>query len=69
MLKSILVAKNQFLIILYNKTSQTLAIFVDCIKIPSHGKSVFVHLLLKLHIYRYTTNVHGCKKFYKNFTK
>ncbi len=69
MFKSLLAAKDQFLTILHDKTTQTLTVFVDREKIPTHGKPALAHLLLKLHIYRCTADVHGCRKFYEDLTK
>lgn len=69
MFKSLLAAKDQFLTILHDKTAQTLTVFVDREKIQTHGKPALAHLLLKLHIYRCTADVHGCRKFYEDLTK
>lgn len=69
MFKSLLAAKDQFFTILHDKTTQTLTVFVDREKIPTHGKPALAHLLLKLHIYRCTADVHGCRKFYEDLTK
>lgn len=68
MFKSLLAAKDQFLTILHDKTTQTLTVFVDRAKIPTHGKPALAHLLLKLHIYRCTADVHGCRRFYEDLT-
>lgn len=69
MFKSLLATKDQFLRIVHNKTTQILTVFVDREKIPTHGKPALAHLLLILHIYRWTADVHGCRKFYKDLTK
>lgn len=69
MFKSLLAAKDEFLTISHDKTAQTLTVFVDREKIPTHGKPALAHLLLKLHIYRCTADVHGCRKFYEDLTK
>lgn len=69
MFKSLLAAKDQFLTISHDKTSQTLTVFVDRAKIPTHGKPALAHLLLKLHIYRCTADARGCRKFYEDLTK
>lgn len=69
MFKILLAAKDQFLTILHDKATQTLTVFVDREKIPTHGKPALAHLLLKLHIYRCTADVHGCRKFYEDLTK
>lgn len=69
MFKSLLEAKDQFLRILHDKTTRTLTVFVDRAKIPTHGKPALAHLLLKLHIYRCTADVHGCRRFYEDLTK
>ena len=68
MFKSLLAAKDQFLTISHDKTSHTLTVFVDRAKIPTHGKPALAHLLLKLHIYRCTADVHGCRDFYEDLT-
>lgn len=68
MFKSLLAAKDQFLTISHDKTSHTLTVFVDRAKIPTHGKPALAHLLLKLHIYRCTADVHGCREFYEDLT-
>lgn len=69
MFKSLLAAKDEFLTISHDKTTQTLTVFVDREKIPTHGKPALAHLLLKLHIYRCTADVHSCRKFYEDLTK
>lgn len=69
MFKSLLAAKDEFLTISHDKNTQTLTVFVDREKIPTHGKPALAHLLLKLHIYRCTADVHGCRKFYDDLTK
>lgn len=68
MFKSLLAAKDQFLTISHDKTSHTLTVFVDRAKIPTHGKPALAHLLIKLHIYRCTADVHGCREFYEDLT-
>ena len=69
MFKTLLAAKDQFMTISHDKTSHKLTVFVDCAKIPTHGRPALAQLLLKLHIYRCTADVHGCRKFYVDLTK
>ncbi len=69
MFKSLLAAGDQFLTVSHNKTLHTLTVFVDRLKIPTHGKPSLAHLLLKLHIYRCTADVDACRKFYEDLTE
>ena len=69
MFKSLLAAGGGFLRVEHNAVLQKLTVFVDREKIPTHGKPALANLLLKLHIYRCTADVHACRAFYEDLTK
>jgi len=44
-------------------------VFVDWEKIKSYGKPAIRHLLLKLHLFRCTADVEGCRTYYEELTQ
>src|SRR5438874_150143 len=69
MFRSLLAAGDDFMIVNHDMDAKRLLVKVDRSKILSHGRPAIGELLLKLHIYRCTADVDGCKTFYEELTK
>ena len=52
----------------YESTLDTLIISVDRSKIATHAKSAIGNMLLRLHIYRCTTDVQACRSYYEELS-
>ncbi len=68
MLRTLLAAGEDFLTISHETSSDKLTVRVDRTKIATHGRPALSELLLKLHIYRCTADVSGCREFYETLT-
>ena len=49
--------------------TQDLTISVDRSKISSHGRPALSALLMRLHIFRCTADIQGCRQFYERLTE
>ncbi|KAI1802972.1 dipeptidyl peptidase III [Daldinia bambusicola] len=52
----------------YDRATKKLRVWVDRSKIVSHGKKALGEMLLRLHVYRCTANVEGCRKYYEELS-
>ncbi|KAH8813356.1 peptidase family M49-domain-containing protein [Xylogone sp. PMI_703] len=69
MLKCLLNDGGGFLTIECNPAEQKLIVRVDRSKILTHGKPALGGMLLKLHMYRCTADVAGCRSYYENLSR
>ncbi|KAH0544774.1 hypothetical protein FGG08_001141 [Glutinoglossum americanum] len=69
MFRSLLAAGSNLLTVQHSLSAKTLRITLDRTKILSHGRPAIGSLLLKLHIYRCTADIEGCRAFYEELTK
>ncbi|KAI0509555.1 peptidase family M49-domain-containing protein [Xylaria bambusicola] len=52
-----------------HRPSQSLTVRVDRAKIKTHGKPALGKMLLRLHMYRSTADVDGCRAYYEALSK
>ncbi|KAI0199001.1 peptidase family M49-domain-containing protein [Astrocystis sublimbata] len=52
----------------HDLTNKTLTVLVDRSKIVSHGKKALGEMLLRLHIYRCTADLHACRRYYEDLS-
>ena len=69
MLRCLLAAGENFLVIEKDLTLNYLRIRLDRAKILSHGKPAIGDLLLHLHIYRCTADIHACRDYFETLTR
>ena len=69
MFRVLLDAKDSFLTVQHDITTDSLTVHVDRSKILTHGKPALGQLLLKLHIYRCTADVTACRQYFEELTR
>ena len=69
MLKCLLRDGKGFMQIDCNSSDDELQVRVDRSRIISDGKPALAGMLLKLHMYRCTADVQGCRSYYEEFSK
>ncbi|KAI0194109.1 peptidase family M49-domain-containing protein [Xylaria flabelliformis] len=52
----------------HDQIGKKLTVFVDRSKIVSHGKKALGEMLLRLHMYRCTADVQGCRQYYEDLS-
>ncbi|KAF3933402.1 hypothetical protein ABW19_dt0207713 [Dactylella cylindrospora] len=67
-MRILLNAGDNFLTIKEDSTAKTLTVSVDRSKIKSHGSPALSDFLLKLHMFRSTADVKGCREYYEELT-
>ena len=69
MFRALLETGGDFLIIHHDSSRGSLHVSVDESKISTHGKPALEDLALRLHIYRCTADVEGCRLYFEKLTK
>ncbi|KAI1147263.1 peptidase family M49-domain-containing protein [Nemania diffusa] len=69
MLQCLLVDGGGVIAITHDKETQNLTVRVDRSKIVTHGKPALGRMLLRLHMYRCTADVEGCRAYYEALSK
>ena len=69
MFRCLLAVGDNFLTVEHDQIDNSLTVFIDKAKIPTHGKKALRDLLLRLHIYRCTADVKACRAFYDDLTQ
>jgi dipeptidyl-peptidase-3 len=68
MLKCLLLHGDGCVSVIFDKAGQSLTVRVDRSKISTHGKPALGGMLLRLHMYRCTADVEGCRAYYKELS-
>ncbi|EPS45026.1 hypothetical protein H072_992 [Dactylellina haptotyla CBS 200.50] len=68
-MRILLQAGDDFLVIKENAQEQTLTVYVDQTKTKTHGIPALSDFLLKLHMFRSTANVKECREYYEELTE
>ncbi|KAK4207566.1 peptidase family M49-domain-containing protein [Rhypophila decipiens] len=55
--------------IIHDKQSQDLKARVDRSRVVTHGKPALGRMLLRLHMYRCTVDVEGCRGYYEDLSR
>lgn len=69
MLKCLLRDGGDFMTVECDPSEQKLFVHVDRSKLLTHGKPALGRMLLRLHMYRCTCDVQGCRSFYEELSK
>ncbi|KAM4066812.1 peptidase family M49 domain-containing protein [Hirsutella rhossiliensis] len=68
-LKCLLLDGGDVVTVTHHKPTQSLTVRVDRSKIATHGKPALGRMLLRLHMYRCTADVEGCRAYYEELSR
>ncbi|KAK8115951.1 hypothetical protein PG984_012453 [Apiospora sp. TS-2023a] len=68
-LKCLLAEGGGCVVVHHDAENKTLRVKVDKTKILSHGKPALGQMLLRLHMYRCTTDVQACREYYEDLSR
>jgi len=68
MFRALVENAGDFITVQHEPTSGSLSVSVDRTKVATHGRPALADLTMKLHIFRCTADVEGCRRFFEGLT-